>query len=381
MQKNVICLLAALSLLVSCSGKKAQANAGEDNETQAASMRQLYARQGTPVSTRELKPRNFSVYLDYPSVLEASSQATAYAGLTDVVRAISVKVGDQVKRDQVIVSFSDDNPRLLQAQAAYNGAQTAYRRIVALYRTHDVSRQQYDQTRSQYDQAAAALKAMNDMIYVKAPIDGYVTQLNARLNQNAQAGSSLFTVTNSGGYEAKFYVSPDEINRIAAGERVYINNPPAPGKAAALEGRITQVAYTMDSQRQAFQITASFSTNGGAADLNALAKQGYYAGKWIDAVVEVYNNPNALVLSRTEMAQNEDGTWGAYLDIDGKARLMPVSVGQTSGLEMEITSGLKSGDTLISEGASMVQDGDRLNVVPGLLLKEKLADAGGNTAR
>jgi RND family efflux transporter MFP subunit len=369
----IVMVLAVTAVFSSCSGSKGTVSGAA--AVKPASMRQLYAEQGTPVSTRSLKGEDFSVYLDYPSVLEADSQATAYAGLTDVVRAINSKVGERVKRDDVIVEFSDDNARLLEAQAAFDGAQTAFKRISALYKTHDVSRQQFDQAQSQYDEASASLKAMHDTIYVRAPIDGYITQMNARLNQNAKAGAPLFTVTNSGGFEAKFYVGPGEINRIAVGQRVFVDTPPEAGKKSALEGRITQTAYTMDSAKQAFLVTASFSRSGADVTLATLAKQGYYSGKWIDAVVEVYHNPKALVLSRSEMLQSPDGTWSAFIDEDGKAKKLAVTPGETKGLEMEIKDGLKAGDILVSEGASVVEDGDKLNIVPSLLKNETLADA------
>jgi RND family efflux transporter MFP subunit len=368
--KRFLCGASVLALLVSCAGSRHGADKKTAaTETSAASMQELYAQNGTPVSTRQLKAESFSVYLDYPSILEASSQATAYAGISDVVRKISVKVGDEVKRDDVIVSFSADNARLLQARAASNGADTAFKRLQALYKSHDVSEQQYDQARSQYDQAAAALKAVEDMVYVKAPISGIITQLNARLNQNAAAGSPLFTVTNKGGFEAKFYVGSDEIEKINIGARVYVNNPPARGETALVEGRITQVSLAMDTVRQAFPVTASFSLNPDmdGEQVKELARAGYYPGKWINAVVETYHNSDALVLSRTEMVQNADGSWHAYLNQDGKARSRKLTVGETSGLEMEIRNGLNPGDMLISEGASIVQDGDKLNVVKPLL--------------
>jgi RND family efflux transporter MFP subunit len=366
-------LLAGSALLLSCSGEKDNAKTAEAS---SASMNALYAAQGTPVSTRTLSGEDFSVYLKYPSVLEASSQASAYAGLSEVVRAINAKVGDKVRRDQVIVGFSADNAQLAQAKVAYNAAETEFRRLASLYKTHDISEQQYQQVKSQYEQAGAALKAAQDMIQVKAPIDGYITQINVRLTQNVQAGTPLFTITNEGGFETKFYVDPSEISKIRMGERVYINKIPARGTPALLEGRVTQVSYSMDQQRQAFPITASFAASLERMDretAQSFLEEGYFPGKWVDVVVEVYNKPDALVLSRTELIENDDGTWAVYRAVDGKARLTAVRLGQTEGLTMEIASGLSAGDVLVSEGATIVRDGDKLNVVQPLLARHALA--------
>jgi multidrug efflux pump subunit AcrA (membrane-fusion protein) len=66
------------------------------------------------------------VYLKYPTVVYAASESTAYASLSDVVRSISVKVGDTVRQDEVIVAFSPDNQSLRQATVAHESTFAAF---------------------------------------------------------------------------------------------------------------------------------------------------------------------------------------------------------------------------------------------------------------
>ena len=344
LQKIRIVIVPVILMLfaVSCGGGK---------KTSAASMEQLQAENGQPVSVRKLAAEDFSVYLKYPTVIYASSESTAYAALNDVVRSISVKVGDTVKQDETIVSFSADNQTLKQAALAFEDAETRYNRFSVLYKNNDISRQDFDTVKMQYEIAKANLKAANDMVYVKAPISGTITQINVRTTENVRPGTVLFTVSSRNGFEARFYVGANEIDRIQVGARAFINDP-----AQKMEGRITQVSLTMDSQKQSFPVTAFFDTGNRAL----------ISGMGVDIVVEVYHNEKAIVLSRRELIQGNNGA-AAYI-ADGQAvRQVFVQTGQERGLQLEIVSGLNEGDMLISEGVQRISADSKINIVPALL--------------
>jgi RND family efflux transporter MFP subunit len=325
---------------LSCAGKKEPAPA-------AVSMEQLYAENGRPVSVRELEPEDFSVYLKYPTVVYAASESTAYASLSDVVRRISAKVGDTVAQDDVIVTFSTDNQTLRQSALAYEKALADFRRNDTLFKNNDISRQVFEAARTQYEIAGANLKAANDMVYVKAPIAGTVTQINVRATENVRPGTPLFTVSGKNGYEARFYVSAAEIDRIQTGARAFINDP-----SQNIEGRVTQISLTMDGQKQAFPVTAFFETVS-----NKLA-----SGMGVDLSVETYRNEKAIVLSRQELVETGAG-YTAFVAEQNTARQVAVQVGHERGLSLEIADGLNAGDMLISEGARNLAPDAKINVV------------------
>jgi RND family efflux transporter MFP subunit len=327
-------------LALSCAGNK---NSGEA----AVSMEGAYAEKGRPVSVRRLAAEDFSVYLKYPTVVYASSESTAYASLNDVVRSISVKVGDTVRQDDVIVAFSPDNQSLRQAALAHANTLAAFNRTEALFRNNDISRQDYDSVRTQYEIAAANLKAANDMVYVKAPISGTITQINIHATENVRPGAPLFTVSGGKGYEARFYVSAAEIDRIQSGARAFINDP-----SQNIEGRITQISLTMDSQKQAFPVTAFFET----------ANNKLVSGMGVDLSVETYRNEEAIVLSRQELIKT-GSAWTAFIAVEDIAKPVVIEIGHEQGLRYEITGGLMAGDLLISDGIQRLSPEAALNIV------------------
>jgi RND family efflux transporter MFP subunit len=213
----------------------------------------------------------------------------------------------------------------------------------------------------QYEISATNLKAANDMVYVKAPISGILTQINVRVTENVRPGAPLFTVSNSNAFEARLYVGVDEIERIQAGARAFIDLSRGKQEGQTIEGRITQVSLIMDSQRQSFPVTVFF--DGGNRRL--------VSGMNVDIAVETYRNEKAIVLARRELIQTETGP--SVLVVDDAAAFMPkarrvaVQTGEEKGLRLEIIGGLSEGNIIVSEGVTQINEETRLNIVPAVL--------------
>jgi RND family efflux transporter MFP subunit len=280
-------------------------------------------------------------------VLQAQSESTAYASLNDVVRKINVKVGDRVERDQVILSFSQDNKDYQRARLSYENAKRTYERSSALFTAADISRQEFDTARTQYELAQAAFEVASDMINVKSPITGTVTRLDVHITENARPGTPLFTVAGASGFEARFYVGAGEIDRIKTGARVYAGAP-----EQNIEGRISQVSLMMDSAKQAFPVIAYFDSG----------YRNLVSGMGVDVAVETYHNDRALVLSRSELVRTGAG-YAAFIADDGVAKQVAVELGVVSGLRYEVRSGLYEGNLLVYEGQQRLEGSARLNTV------------------
>jgi len=354
MFRKLICaaLAAAVGAALTGCGKKTD-GAG------AVSIETLYAEQGMPVTVRTLGPEDFSVYSKYATVLHAESESTVYASVGDIVRSVNAHVGDTVKRDQVVVSFSSDNKTLQQAGLNFESAASAWERSRALYNNKDISRQDYDTVRTQYELARTNLDAARDAVFVKAPIAGKITNLSVNATLNVRPGDPLFTVSGEGGYKGRFYVGADEIEKVRGGARVFID-----GMDASIEGRVTQVSLLMDAVQQAFTAAVSFDSN----------DRRLVNGLGVDINVEVYHHQNAIVVSRTELLETERG-FTAFVAEGDCARAVPVETGAERDLLLEITSGLKAGDTLICDGLRHLADGTKILATVAVAQAVASADA------
>ncbi len=339
-KKILPAMVIPILVFTSCAGKKG---------TTAKSMEQIYSEEGRPVHVRTIQAQPFSVYLKYPADFKARTQSTAYAKISDVVREISVRVGDHVARDQVVLTFSLDDTAYQRAKMSYENAEAAYNRTKTLFAASGVSKQDFDNAQTQYELAREAYRSASEMIHVKAPIDGYISQLNVQTSANVRPGDALFTVTNHDGFEAYFYVSADEIDDIRTGERALID-----GKNETIEGRVTEVSLNMDAEKRAFLVKAFFAGK----------PKTLVSGMSVDVSVEAYRNENAVKAGQQELVREGD-TWVAYVVKTGKAEKRAVSIGREQGLDYEILGGLEPGDILVTDGAQDLYDGEKVRQISG----------------
>jgi RND family efflux transporter MFP subunit len=308
------------------------------------SMEQIHAEEGTPVVTREMRPAVFTTFLKYPASFMARSESTAKADLSDVVRVVRVRLGDTVQKDDVIITFSLDNPNYQQAKANYENAEATYKRTQRLFSSDGVSQQSLDNARTQYEVARANFKAMDDAINVKAPIGGVITRLDVRATENVQSGTVLFTVSNLDRIEARIWVSAKDISFIKDGMPVMTE-----WLDRTIPGKVIQVNMIMDTEKKAFLVLAEF--------LNA--ERLLTSGMTLDATLQTYKNDEAMYIHRKELV-TEDGVPCVYVSADDRAQRREITIGRTQGLLLEITRGLNPGDLLISEGSQLVQDGSKV---------------------
>ncbi|WP_020612197.1 efflux RND transporter periplasmic adaptor subunit [Sediminispirochaeta bajacaliforniensis] len=320
---------------------------GETDGASEQSITQIYKEEGYPVRIRALEPENFAVYLKFPAEFKARTQSTAYAKISEVVREIRFTVGDYVKRDQVVLSFSQDNSAYQQAKLSFENAQSAYDRTKKLYADAGVSQQEYDNARTQYELAREAFKSAGKMVEVEAPISGFITQIDVRESANVSPGDPLFTVSNLDGYEATFYVTPVDIDQIKAGAKAVIAT-----QIETLTGHISEVALNMDLRKKAFLVKASFDGQ----------PKSLVSGMSVDISVQTYTTDKAIVVRRSEI-KHSGGEWFAFVADGNKAVRRKLTIGHERNLELEVIDGLSPGDLFVSEGGDKLTDGALLKII------------------
>ena len=180
MMKKMIVGLMIISLIIfsGCGYKK--------KNVALQSMEQIHKATGVPVKTQVVKIRKFSTMLKYSATVQARSEAVKYSRVADVVQQVFFKVGDYVRKNQVVVTFPKNNQttQYYQLKAAYDLAGQTYRRMANLYQEGVVSKQELDNTQTNFEVAKANLNTTEDSLKVKAPLSGYITQLNVKPTDN-----------------------------------------------------------------------------------------------------------------------------------------------------------------------------------------------------
>ncbi len=151
---------------------------------------QIYRDEGVPVRTEKVVQKEFTTWLMFNASLNGVEESSAYAMVSDKIEKIHIQVGDYVRKDDVIISFPTNNPyaKYHQAKVAYQNAKTSYERMENLYESGVISQQERDNARTAFDVAAADWESVQQMIQVRAPIEGFVTKINIRESDNVDPG-------------------------------------------------------------------------------------------------------------------------------------------------------------------------------------------------
>lgn len=322
---------------------------GGKQETTFKSMEQLHRDNGIPVKIEEVRTGGFETGLNYSATLRARSEAVGYARIKDVVQDVNFKVGDYVRENQTVVTFPENNQttQYYQLKANYELAKATYGRMERMYQEGVISKQELDSSRTNFEVTQANLNATDDALRVKAPLSGYITQLNVKPTDNVNPGTPLFTVSNLDLIEAEIWASSKEIDQIKVGQSVILD-----WAGKTVSGSIIQVSQIMDSSKKAFEVRALFENP--AKILTS--------GVTADVAIQTYNNDHAVVVRRKNLV-NEDGRRFVYVVNNGKAIKREISVGREQGVLIEVNSGLKPGEFIITEGNKMVADQTKVKII------------------
>ena len=345
MKFRTLCL-AALAASVALAGCNKEKTSEEINKK---SMAQIYSEEGTPVNTATVKTSSFQTALSYDATVNGIYESTASAKLSDSVESVKYSVGDWVDKDAVVVTFPKDNPsaNYYQAKTVYENLETTYKRMSNLYNSKGISKQDYDNAKTAYENAKATWNNVNEMVNVKAPISGLITRLDVQKTDNVKAGDILFAVTDDSKLKGKVWIQERDIARVSKGMKAT-----ATWNGAEITGKIVQLDLALNPDKQAFGALVEFDNAEGKIPSGVNAKINIVA----------YENKNVIALDRKNITFDGSKAY-VFIASGDKAVKREVKTGENFGNKVEIISGIKAGDKLITDGNKNIADGTFIRII------------------
>ena len=118
------------------------------------------------------------------------------------------------------------------------------------------------------------------------------------------------------------------------------------------EGIIKRVSPTPDEDTKTYPVEIEID------NLDGLIKSGMFA----EVEMVLKESDKNIVISRKNL-ELEDGNWFAYIVEDEVVKKIPVKIGIDNGEELEIRSGLKENDKVITKGREYVTEGEKVNII------------------
>jgi RND family efflux transporter MFP subunit len=274
------------------------------------------------------------------------------------------------QRDEASAAVTTAKDAVGPAAAALENARRIYERREGLYAKGAISKKDLESSQLDVTNASGTLKTANSKVaearnhlatldaqlgysVVRAPFDGIVTDQFVHQGDFAASGSKLLTVADSSVVIVKAPVADETAARVHAGDLATIQPDDLPG--TSLQGRVDLVGQSADPQSRAVEVWVTLPNRDGRLRPNGAVRLTIASG----AVGNAVTVPTAAV---TLDATNASG--GAVMVVDAKsvAHEVRVAIGAHDRTRTQITSGLRGGETVVTEGNYGLPDGTKVTV-------------------
>lgn len=239
------------------------------------------------------------------------------------------------------------------AQEQVRTAEAAVKMAKASTVRNTISQDDVEAARSALEQARSNVDYLQTQIgytYIRAPIAGVVTEVEADPGEAASTAAPVVTITNNSMVYIRGSLPETQLRNVRVGQSV-------PVTVDALDephfmGEISQVIPSADPETRTFSIRVRVDNSA------ARLQQGMYAE--LEIVSEQVTN--AIVVPR-EAVVTRQGKDIVYLAENERAKQREVTTGIHDETHVVITDGLDEGDRLIVSGQTVVHPDAMINVV------------------
>jgi RND family efflux transporter MFP subunit len=357
--------IASAIFLASCAGKSTDKRAEldklkkerQDLNNKISALEMELGDKNAEVNAKNVNVYNVaeSVFMSYIEVqgrVDAEENVQVNPETGGMITAISVHAGQNVTKGQVLAQIDDQVLRqsIAELQNQLDLANTLFQRQKNLWDQKIGTEVQYLNAKTQkegIERRIATLNSQLAMYKIKSPISGTVDAMDLRVGQSVAPGMmSAIRVVNASKLKAKALVAESYSGRINQGDKVIIILPDVPD---TIETNLSFASKTIDPLSRSFSIEAQLPSN-----------HKYHPNMLTILKVLDYKNPKALTIPINAI-QKAENTDYVFVVVSGKAKRVDIKTGKAFNSSVEVLSGLKVGDQVITAGMQNLNDGDAVS--------------------
>ena len=343
------------------------------------------ARQRAGIVVASVTSVESAIDIRLPGVVEpnAYSQVTVTPLVGGRVTRVSAELGAHVRRGQALAQIY--SPELAEAQTKYLSARAMLdahdrelQRTQKLVEIGAASRQELERIHAEHAAQTAAVQAarsqlellgvpgatldrlrsggsVNATTSLAAPIGGVVTARTANVGLNVDRATPLFTVVDLSTVWITADVYENDFSQVRVGSDAAITTTAYP--ALSLRGRVSYIDPQVNPETRTAKIRVEVPNPRGELRL----------GMYVDVVVSGRPGTPVAVIPRSAVQNVGDRTvvYVASAKEPGKFIEREVRLGQPSGGQVQVASGVQPGDVVVTEGSFFVRaERERLGLRP-----------------
>lgn len=310
------------------------------------------------VSVYKVKDTVFNHFLEVQGNVDTKENLVIYPQFSGTLVSLNVVAGQKVSKGQVLGKIDDGGlgQQVAQLETQLALAKTTFERQKRLWDQKIGSEIQYLQAQTNMvsqQKAVAQIKAQLAKTVIVAPISGTVDEIITNRGEVVSPGQGIVRVVNLSNMYIATSVPESYIGKIKVGTPVTVE---LASLGKSYTGKVRQVANNINPNNRTFGIEVSVPNTDNVLRPNQVAKL-----KIID-----YTAKDAIVVPTNVIQKDADNQPFVYVaenatEESGVAKKVSVKLGQSANNMTEILSGLNGSEVIITEGASTVSDGMKVN--------------------
>lgn len=309
--------------------------------------------------------------MDLARLKAAVAQSTAEVAQKEagVVRAKASLRNAQVNTDRYkalrsegAVSAMDLDNKVMMQETAEADLRTANQSLVAARFIKDQAverlklaeeggmREDIDMARAELAEKTATVKhieAQLSQTVIKAPTHGLIVKRLAHIGDITVANEDLFQMVRENRFEVRAQVPEQDLAVLAPGQKVEFTS--AASRGQSLVGTIREISPLVDSDTRLATVR-----------IDIPYQKGYLPGMFVSGITDL-GEVSTLAAPRTAVI-DKDGRKIVYVLEGDKVFSRVVKTGETTNDYLEILSGVKAGEQVVTRGGGFLKDGDIVRV-------------------
>lgn len=372
--------LAGALLFSACSGHSSHSNQKDEHEEHSDKHEEGEAEghsdeiilpkvkaEAAGVKVEAIQPGNFSqVIKTSGQVLAAQGdEATVVATAAGIVSFKSTLTeGAQISKGATVLTISSknlvDGDPIQKAQVTYQIARQEYERSKEMLKSKIVSEKEFSQVKQNYETARLGYEAIskhhsaNGQV-VSSILTGFVKSRFVNEGDYVSVGQPLISITQNrrlflrAEVSEKYYSSLKTVTsanfKTPYDDKVY--------RLADLKARLVSFGKASDASSFYIPVTFEFDNKGEVIP-----------GAFVEVYLLSSPMPNVLSVPRTALTE-EGGLFFVYLQLDEEGyKKQEVKLGADNGKEVQILTGVKAGDRVVTVGAYQVKLASASSAIP-----------------
>jgi len=338
-------------------------------------------REAVPILAAKVVQKTVSDSIRAIGRVEAFSTVDVKAQINGQVMQVHFRQGQDVKQGDPLFTI---DPRPFQAaleqaqanlakdRAQYRQAAADERRYATLLKQNVSSRQQYDQVEAtaaalsasiQADEAAVQTARLNlEYTEIRAPIDGRTGDLLVHAGNlvKPDADTAMVVINQVHPVYVAFAVPEQklpEVREFMAEHKLAVQVS-LPGQQGPVEsGELSFIDNSVDAK------TGTINLKGEFANTDARL----WPGEFVNTTLVLREHPGAILVPSQAVQTGQQGSFVFVVQPDMKATIRPVVIGESIDNQTVVTSGLKPGETVVTDGQLRLIPGATVTIKSGLV--------------